>query len=98
VSGTTDAAEIQLQIEQDKNKLEQFRIKMEAASKDEQAYFTDVQSARAQTIALAQVQSSIAFGAPGDRVRREGRTASCFERSHHSGSEDSNRGTGQENN
>jgi hypothetical protein len=64
VFGTTDAAEIQLQIEQDKNKLEQFRIKMETASKEEQAYFNDVQSARAQTIALAQVQSPIAYGAP----------------------------------
>jgi hypothetical protein len=52
------------QIEQEKNKLEEFHIKMEAATKDEQAYFADVQSARAQTMALAQVRSPIAYGAP----------------------------------
>jgi hypothetical protein len=62
--GTIDAAQIQLQIEQDKNKLEAFKTQLDAASKEEQAYFADVQSARAQTMALAQVQSPIAYGAP----------------------------------
>ena len=64
VFGTIDAAQIQLQIEQDKNKLEVFKTHLDAASKEEQAYFTDVQSARAQTMALAQVNSPIAWGAP----------------------------------
>jgi hypothetical protein len=64
VFGTIDAAQIQFQIEQDKNKLEEFRIRMEAATKDEQAYFADVQSARTQTTSLAQVNSPIAYGAP----------------------------------
>jgi hypothetical protein len=64
VFGTIDAAQIQLQIEQDKNKLEAFKTQLDAATKDEQAYFADVQSARAQTMALAQVQSPIAYGAP----------------------------------
>jgi hypothetical protein len=64
VFGTIDAAQIQLQIEQDKNKLEVFKTQLEAATKDEQAYFIDVQSARAQTMALAQVNSPIAWGAP----------------------------------
>jgi hypothetical protein len=64
VFGSIDTAQIQLQIEQDKNKLEEFRIGMEAATKDEQAYFADVQSARSQTTSLAQVNSPIAYGAP----------------------------------
>lgn len=64
IFGTTDAAQIQLQVEQDKNQLEEFRIRMEAATKEEQAFFQDVQSARAQTMALAQVRSPIAYGAP----------------------------------
>jgi hypothetical protein len=64
VFGTTDGAQIQLQIEQDKNKLEEFRIRMDATSKEEQAYFADLQSARQQTMALAQVSSPIAYGAP----------------------------------
>jgi hypothetical protein len=64
VFGTIDAAQIQLQIEQDKNRLEVFKTQLDAASKEEQAYFTDVQSARAQTMALAQVNSPIAWGAP----------------------------------
>jgi hypothetical protein len=62
--GTTDAAQIQLQIEQDKNKLEEFKGRVDAATKEEQAYFADVQSARQQTMALAQAQSPIAYGAP----------------------------------
>jgi hypothetical protein len=64
VFGTTDAPQIQLQIEQEKSKLEEFRIRMEAATKEEQAFFQDVQPARAQTMALAQVRSPIAYGAP----------------------------------
>jgi hypothetical protein len=64
IFGTTDAAQIQLQIEQDKNKLEAFKTELDAASKEEQAYFADVQSARAQTMALARVNSPIAWGAP----------------------------------
>jgi hypothetical protein len=64
VFGTTDPNEINLKIEQEKDKLEEFRIKLDAATKEEQAYFADVQSARAQTMALAQVQSPIAYGAP----------------------------------
>jgi hypothetical protein len=64
VFGTTDAAQIQLQLEQDKNKLEAFNTQLDAAPREEQAYFADVQSARAQTMALAQVQSPIAYGAP----------------------------------
>jgi hypothetical protein len=64
VFGTIDAAQIQLQIEQEKRKLEEFKAGVDAATKEEQAYFADVQSARAQTMALAQVQSPIAYGAP----------------------------------
>jgi hypothetical protein len=64
VFGTIDAKEIELQIEQDKNKLERFKAELEAATKEEQAFFADVQSARSQTVALAQVQSPIAYGAP----------------------------------
>jgi phage terminase large subunit GpA-like protein len=64
VFGTIDAAQVQLQIEQDKNKLETFKIQLDAATREEQAYFADVQSARAQTMELAQVQSPIAYGAP----------------------------------
>jgi hypothetical protein len=64
VFGTIDAAQIQLQLEQDKNKLEVFKTQLDAATREGQAYFADVQSARAQTMALAQVQSPIAYGAP----------------------------------
>jgi hypothetical protein len=64
VFGTIDDAQIQLQIEQDKNKLEAFRTQLDATTKEEQAYFADAQSARAQTMALAQINSPIAWGAP----------------------------------
>jgi len=64
VFGTTDASDIQLKIKQEENKLEEFRAKLDAATKEEQAYFADVQSARQQTMELAKVDSPIAYGAP----------------------------------
>ena len=64
IFGTTDAAQIQHQIEQEKIKAEEFKARLDAATQDEQAFFADVQSARNQTVELAKVSSPIAYGAP----------------------------------
>ena len=64
IFGTTDAGQIQLQIEQDKSKLERFRIELEEATKQEQQYYADIQSARQQTVELAKSGSLISWGAP----------------------------------
>jgi hypothetical protein len=64
IFGTKDPGQIQAQIELDKVKLERFRIELEEATKEDVALLADLQSARAQTLGLAQAQSSIAWGAP----------------------------------
>jgi hypothetical protein len=64
VFGTIDDAQIKLQIEQEKTKVEQFKARLDAATQEEQAFFADVQSARTQTVELAKVSSPIAYGAP----------------------------------
>jgi hypothetical protein len=64
IFGTTDAAQIQLRIEQEKSKAEEFKARLDSATQEEQAFFADAQSARNQTVELAKVSSPIAYGAP----------------------------------
>lgn len=64
VFGTKDANQIQLMIEQDKNKLEEYKAELEAQTAETVAQMQDLQSARNQTIQLAQAGSYIAWGAP----------------------------------
>jgi hypothetical protein len=64
VFGTHDPSQIQLQIAQDQTKLEAFKAQLAADTQEEVNFFQDIQNARNQTIALAQAQSPIAWGAP----------------------------------
>jgi hypothetical protein len=64
IFGTTDPEKINLQIQQDQSKLEQFKAELEARTTAETLAYQDLASARSQTIELSKAGSLIAWGAP----------------------------------
>lgn len=64
IFGTIDAEKIQLQIEQEHDKLERFKAELEAATASEKMAYDDLASARGQTVSLVEQGSLIAWGAP----------------------------------
>jgi hypothetical protein len=64
IFGTHDPSELQRLMASDQARVEMFKAQLQAATQQEQAFLADIQSARNQTVALAQAGSVIAWGAP----------------------------------
>jgi hypothetical protein len=64
IFGSNDPTTIGLEIQRDQSKLERFKAELEKATKEDLAFLADIQSARQQTVQLAQAGSGIAWGAP----------------------------------
>lgn len=64
VFGTTDAAEIELKIQEDRGLTERFRASLEAQRSEFDAILADVQSARSMTASLIGAGSLAGWGAP----------------------------------
>jgi hypothetical protein len=64
VFGTTDPTSIEVQIQQDKTKLEMFRVQLEEQTKEDLAFVADAQNARNMTLEMMRSGSKMAWGAP----------------------------------
>jgi hypothetical protein len=64
IFGTTDMKDIELQIQEDKSKLERFKLELEANTQEDLAFVKDAQDARNMTLELARSGSKMAWGAP----------------------------------
>lgn len=64
IFGTTDTKSIELQIQEDKSKLEAFKAQLAAAVQEDLAFIADTQNARSMMLTLQGAGSKMAWGAP----------------------------------